>query len=341
MRGGSWSALALLPLIFLGGCEDPLPQVVIYCSHDRAHAESILRSFEREHRIRVLAVYDTEANKTVGLAERLRREKARPRCDVYWGNEPLRTIRLAREGVFEPYRSPSAAGIPRRFRSAEDLWCGFAARVRAIAFSPERTAPKELPGSLEELVDSRWRGMVAIADPRFGTTSSHLAALRSVWGADRYRDWLRQLRANDVQVVASNSATRDRVLSGEASLGLTDTDDIEVVRRRGESISANFFPEGGTFLMPNTVAVVSGAPHLERAKVLVDYLLSVEVEEQLAAGPSRQIPLRRDVRVPPGGLSLDALVLLEVSLEEAASALPEAVDEAERALIDPPDGETR
>lgn len=341
MSLGRWLSLVTILLLLVGGCQDPLPQVVIYCSHDRAHAEKILRKFEEQNQIRVLAVYDTEANKTVGLAERLRREKVRPRCDVYWGNEPLRTIRLAGEGIFQPYRSPSAEGIAGVYRSSTDYWCGFAARLRALAYSPDRLSVEDLPASLDDLLEERWRGKVAIADPRFGTTSSHLAALRAVWGPQRYRDWLRRLRGNEVQVVASNSATRDRVLSGEAIIGFTDTDDIEVARRRGESIAPRFVSDGGNFLMPNTIALVKGAPNGERGKALIDYLLSVEIEEELAAAAARQIPLREKARVATGGLSLSSLDPIVVSLEEAASHLVEALREAEEALLDSPVGEHR
>ena len=71
--------------LFVAGCQGQSDSVVtIYCAHDRAHAEQILDLFEKETGIRVEAIYDTEASKTVGLAERLRAEKERPRCDVHW-----------------------------------------------------------------------------------------------------------------------------------------------------------------------------------------------------------------------------------------------------------------
>ena len=62
--------------LFFAGCQGQSgPVVTIYCAHDRAHSEQILDLFEKETGIRVEAIYDTEASKTVGLAERLRAEK--------------------------------------------------------------------------------------------------------------------------------------------------------------------------------------------------------------------------------------------------------------------------
>ena len=47
------------------------------------------------------AVYDTEATKTVGLANRLAAEARNPQCDVFWNNEVIRTVMLKRKGALE------------------------------------------------------------------------------------------------------------------------------------------------------------------------------------------------------------------------------------------------
>src|SRR5262245_53632503 len=83
--------------------------VVLYCSTDDVIARPILEDFTRETGIHVKAEFDTEASKTVGLANRLKLERSDPRCDVFWNNEILQTVRLANAGVFAPYASPSAA----------------------------------------------------------------------------------------------------------------------------------------------------------------------------------------------------------------------------------------
>ena len=179
---------------------------------------------------------------------------------------------------------------------------------------------------LADLLEVRWKGKVAIADPRFGTTGSHFAALLASWGEERYRGFLEGLLANEVQIVAGNSVSRDRVLSGEALFGLTDTDDVEVARRAGDSIAESFLPAEGTLVLPNTVSLVAGAPHPEEAGALIAFLLSPEIEARLAASPSRQIPLRSTVEVPTSGLRLAEITPFEVPLERAAEHLPRALE---------------
>ena len=50
--------------------------------------------------------------------------------------------------------------------------------------------------------------------------------------------------------------------------------------------------------MPNMVSLVAKGPHPEEGKALIDYLLSVDVERQLAASEAVQIPLHTGVAGP-------------------------------------------
>ena len=103
MSSRLWAGLLLAATLLLGvgGCSETRREVVVYTSLDPVFSESLLERFEKRSGIDVRIVTDTEATKTTGLVERVRREKDRPRCDVFWNNEVLRTIRMAREGLFD------------------------------------------------------------------------------------------------------------------------------------------------------------------------------------------------------------------------------------------------
>ncbi|MEM7261634.1 MAG: extracellular solute-binding protein [Planctomycetota bacterium] len=323
---GSMLGFLLFGAIALTGCQPKDgPRVVVYTALDPVFSRTIFEKFESETGIRVDAVFDTEATKTTGLVERVRREKDRPRCDVFWNNEVLRTVRLANDGVLEPYVSPSASAIPDHFKARSGLWTGFAARARVVAYDPARIESAEAPQRHADLLEDRWKGKIAIADPRFGTTGSHLACLYALWGEAEYRRFLEGLAGNGAQVVGGNSVSRDRVLSGEVLLGLTDTDDVEVVRQRDASIAESYFPAEGTIVLPNTVAMVRGGPNPEFARKFIDFVLSEAIEAELAASKSRQIPVRASVAVPESGLRLADVPQLDVSFAEAAEHLPTAI----------------
>lgn len=104
--------------------------VVIYASLDRTFSEPILLEFERETGIDVQVVYDTESTKSVGLANRIRAERHRPRCDVFWNNEILNTLLLERSGLLRATHPANAAAYPANVRDADGMWYGFAARAQ-------------------------------------------------------------------------------------------------------------------------------------------------------------------------------------------------------------------
>ena len=114
----------------LFGCwSPPGQQVVVYSALDREFSEPVLDDFSKATGIHVLAKYDDESTKTVGLTNILIQEASRPRCDVFWNNEILNTLRLEQKGLIEAYRSPAAATYPEMYRSPDGTWHGFAARA--------------------------------------------------------------------------------------------------------------------------------------------------------------------------------------------------------------------
>jgi iron(III) transport system substrate-binding protein len=122
-------------------CRSPQPAanaeraVTIYVSTDRVFSEPVLQEYQRQSGVKVNAVYDTEETQSTGLANRLLAEKARPQADVFWSNEPVRTLVLKSRDALAAYRSPSAEGIPAALVDPDGFWTGFSARIRVIAYN--------------------------------------------------------------------------------------------------------------------------------------------------------------------------------------------------------------
>jgi iron(III) transport system substrate-binding protein len=265
-------------------------------------------------------VFDTEETKSTGLANRLLAEKNRPQADVFWSNEPVRTIVLKSRGVLAPYHSPSADGIPAALVDPDRFWTGFSARIRVIAYNTKLVKAEQAPQSVFDLAAPQWAGQVALADPRFGSTSFHVAALYALAGDEKMDDFFRRLKANGARVVDSNSTVRDLVARGDVKVGLTDTDDVNVAIEQGQPV-AMVLPdrEGlGVPVMPNMVSLIASAPHVEEGKKLIDYLLSSGVESQLAQSEAVQIPLHTNVPGPKNIPSIDSFRPMTLDYERAA-----------------------
>jgi iron(III) transport system substrate-binding protein len=302
--------------------------VTVYVSTDRVFSEPVLREYERRSGVKVNPVYDTEETKSTGLANRLLAEKARPQADVFWSNEPVRTLVLKSRDVLAPYKSPSAEGIPGALVDPNGYWTGFSARMRVIAYNTNLLKPEEAPRSVFDLADPKWRGQAAIADPRFGSTSFHVAALYAIAGDQKMDDFFRRLKANGVRVVDGNSVVRDLVAGGEVKVGLTDTDDVNVALEEGQPI-AMVLPdkEGlGVPVMPNMVSLIANAPHADEGRRLIDYLLSADVERQLAQSEAVQIPLHTGVPGPKNIPAIDTFKPMTLDYAKAAARVEEVTN---------------
>jgi iron(III) transport system substrate-binding protein len=313
-------------LIVLGvvwhGSNGRSDEVVVYVSHDQVFSEPILKDFERDTGIHVRAMFDTEETKSAGLMNRLLAEKDRPQADVYWANEPIRADVLRQRGVAAPYRSASAEGIPAQFRDPNDYWTGFSARARMLILD-RRLEHK--PASIRAYTDRQFRGRAVIANPLFGTTTAHIAALFTVWGDAQAKAFLQAIRANGVRVASSNGDSADQVAKGAAQFALVDNDDVFSRQKEGQPIEGAYpdqEPAGlGCFIVPNALVLIKGAPHAEAGRKLIDYLLAPDTERKLAFSDAAQIPLHSGVETPPHVPHLDKLRVMTVDYGAVAAKL--------------------
>jgi iron(III) transport system substrate-binding protein len=308
------AALCGVMLSAIAGCDRREESIVVYTSIDQPIARQVIDSFERQSGLRVTLVTDTEATKSVGLAERLRAERDRPRAQVWWGNEPFHTINLAAEGLLVPYASPAASDLPAQFTDAEHRWAGNGLRARVIAV---HGSGQMKFSRLEDLLDPRLRGRLAMARPTAGTTGGHVAALFVLWGDEKAAQFFRDLRANGMKLLGGNGPVAEATGRGTVLAGLTDNDDIHAARRAGGTLEMILPNQDdiGTLMVPTTVALVAGSEDDPAAKQLVDFLLSREVEQMLldAQFISHSIRAQGDYRA------------MQVDYEQVARALPRAV----------------
>jgi iron(III) transport system substrate-binding protein len=289
---GCW--LPLLLAVQLGCGRAERREVVVYTALDREFSEPIFADFTKSTGIQVRAKYDTEANKTVGLAHLILNERARPRCDLFWNNEILNTLRLDRAQLLRSYASRWQDAYPADYRSPQQRWYGFAARARILLVNRQLVPEDRWPRSIRDLTAPEWRQQAGMAKPLFGTTATHAACLFAAWGTEPAREFFRQVKQN-AQIFPGNRQVAQAVGAGRIAFGLTDTDDAVIEVEQGSPVAV-IYPdqqpdEPGTLFIPNTLALIAGGPHSELAETLLDYLLSPEVEQRLAEGASAQIPL--------------------------------------------------
>lgn len=325
----SFSALQLVSvavwLAFCSGCVSRSESdVVVYSALDEDFAAPILAAFERstENEVGVIGKYDIESTKTVGLANQLIAEADTPRCDLFWNNEIMHTVRLQKLGILEPHDWRVPSTWPQDMVASDGTWCGFAARARVLLVNTDLLPSiDERPTRVNELADPKWEQNCAMARPLFGTTATHFAVLRDIIGKEKTLELLQSIHDNAV-VLSGNKQVAQAVSSGKVAWGLTDTDDAIIEKDLGypvEIIYPDQQPEQpGTLRIPNTLAILKNAPHPVAAGKLADFLMTPEIEDRLAMGRSSQLPISKESKFPPAVLPSEPVRWMRVDFEAAA-----------------------
>ncbi|WP_165223969.1 extracellular solute-binding protein [Aquisphaera insulae] len=324
MSWRSRTAMVLVAWIGASGFGRAADRVVVYAALDREFSEPLLNAYAGKSGVTVLPKFDVESTKTVGLTNQIITESVRPRCDVFWNNEILNTLRLRDRGLLAPFEPSHAADIPDAFKAKDGTWYGFAARARILLVNTKLVAEAERPRGILDLAAPKWKGKVGIAKPLFGTTATHAACLAAKWGQEKAEGYFLDLKANGVQVLSGNKQVATAVGSGALAFGMTDTDDAIGELEAGSPV-AIVYPDRephalGTLFIPNVVAILRNAPHPEAARALADHLLSPEIEEALAAGPSAQIPILKATRATARVETPKSVHAMEVDFEAAVKA---------------------
>lgn len=299
--------------------------VVVYTSVDDVFARPVCEQFQKQTGIEVKLVPDTEETKSTGLLNRLIAESSRPQADVFWSGDPVRAAVLKARGISAPFKPTSPADTTGRFSDSAGHWASLSARARVILYNKNLVPAGNEPKSIRAFLAAKWKGKACLANPLFGTTSMHAAALFETMGEIKAKDFFEGMRTNGVKMLSSNGEVKRRVAAGDFAFGLADTDDASVAVNEGKPVGL-IFPDqdgAGTLLVPNAAVLIANAPHGDNGRKFIDYLLSSESEQALARSEAAQMPLRPGVPVPPRVKRVEDISTMAVDYAKLGARLEE------------------
>lgn len=297
----SLAALLLSTLILSACSRAPSKEVVLYASIDETYARRAAKQFEEKTGIQVKLVSDSEIAKSSGLLARLLAERERPVADVFWSGDIARAFALERAGLLAPIALQDESALPANAFLAEKRIIGTSARARVIITHPAKaSALANQPRSVEDLASPEFAPHACLANPLFGTTGVHAAALFRVWGEERAQAFFNNFARNGGTMLASNGEVKRRVGAGQFAYGLTDSDDLHVALLDGKPVSAIIpvTPENGGLLLPAAAVLIKNAPHESHAQQLAAYLSGPETETLMANGEAAHFPMRPALAKP-------------------------------------------
>lgn len=314
---------ALLGATLLSSCRGskgeaaPFPEdLVVYSSHNDEIIRVVVAEFRDRSGLRVRAV----EGGTGEMIDRLRAESAGPaRCDVLWGGgaESL----AANVDLFEPYFSPEAAAILPANKAADGSWTGFTLLPMAIGYNSLLVSGDGVPRSWAELLEPRFRGVIAFADP--SVSASSYTILRTLGSALEKEGMPRAaaeaafVRNLDGKLMPESATVFPAVASGEFLVGLYHDEGATELMLSGSDLKI-VYPSDGTSAVPDGVALVRGAPHREAAKRFIDFALSLDVAKVMGARFHRR-SARIDCPTPPGQAPLSGIKLVDYDIKVAAA----------------------
>lgn len=286
-------------------------QITLYSGRGEPLVAPIIATFTEQTGIEVNVRYGGTAE----LAILLQEEGDRSPADLFWAQDvaALGTIKP----MFAELPQATLDRVEAIHRDAGGRWIGTSGRARLVIYSPERVEADELPVTMAELTDERFRGRMALA-PTNGSFIAHVTALREAAGDDFALEWLKCLAAIDPVIVRNNTAGHQAIADGEADIMLTNN----YYLGRFLASDADFpvaqatFEAGdlGNLMMVAGIGVLESSENKEAATAFIDFLLG-EVAQQYFTGNVYEFPVSGIGIVPVSGMG--------VSYSEANAAAPD------------------
>ncbi len=233
--------------------------------------------------------------------------------DVRWDSEPYGAIAAARRGELMPMPA-TASDVPPLWRDPGGTWVAVGGRAVVLLVATDLLGDHPAPSSYGALTQPWLKGKVALPAPTGGASLAHFAALYQAWGEARMQAWMKQLQANGVQVLDSDDAVRQAVVTGKATVGLLASDEAAKAAASAARVSVEYPNQRsiGTYVWPTALSRPKDARNAEPAAQLAERLASREIEQLLVARVPGYLPLRAGIPVPPGVTSAANLVVVSV-----------------------------
>jgi iron(III) transport system substrate-binding protein len=293
---GRW-AWAFVLLIAAGCSHDHRTVVLVYSPHGKELLEDYANRFMRVHPDIDLQWDDMGSTEVL---DRVRAERDNPQADVWFGAPAELFERATREGLLEAYTPTWADDVPPEAHDSAGFWFGTYLTPEVIGYNNQAVTAAEAPKDWDDVLDPRWKGKLVIRDPVAS------GGMRAIFGAILERsiaatgstaagwNWLRRLDVNTKEYTLNPTILYQKLARREGVITLFDMPDLAMLQQRDHIPVSYVFPESGTPLLVDAIAIVKGAHHPDAARAFYEFVTS-EPMLVIAARDHLRIPARIDI----------------------------------------------
>jgi iron(III) transport system substrate-binding protein len=269
-------------------------KLTVYSGRAEPLVGDLFEQFEKAAKIDVEVRYGDSAELAATIAE----EGDNSPADLFFSQDAGALGAVAERGLLTKLPPELANRVDARFRDDEGRWVGVSARARVLAYGTERLKPGELPRSVFELTDERWKAKLGFP-PSNASFQAFVSAMRIDVGDERTREWLEAIDANEPKLYENNLQTIEAIADGEIDAGLVNHYYLyEIRREQGEvPVENHFFRMGdpGSLVNAAGVGVLRPGDTPGAARRFVEYVLSREGQRYFAE-KTAEYPLAAGVK---------------------------------------------
>jgi iron(III) transport system substrate-binding protein len=307
-----------------GGDDAASGPITVYSGREEELVAPLFEKFTEATGIDVEVRYGDSAELAATIAE----EGDNSPADVFFAQDPGSLGAVDEQ--LEVLPEETLDRVAERFRDADGRWVGTSGRTRVLVYNTDRLEESELPTSVLELTDPKWKGRVGIA-PTNASFQAFVTAMRLSLGDERTREWLEGLEENGAKTYEKNLPIVEAVAAGEVDVGLVNHYYLALVKdEQPDAPVANHLFEAGD---PGTLVSVAGAGVLastdqrDDAEAFVEFLLSDDAQRfYVDEAEENEYPLVAGVQPPAGLVPLEEIEGPDVELTAFGAELESTVE---------------
>ena len=298
------AVLALSILAAVSGCgsaSSGQTTLTLYNGQHEQTANALIAAFEAKTGIHVNVRSDDEDV----LANQIVQEGAHSPADLFYTENSPALAFLSSKGLLSPVDAATLADVPAQYNSPQGNWVGVTARVSVLVYNTNMLQATQLPTSVMQLADPRWKGLLGIA-PSETDFQPIVTSIDASHGTAATLQWLNAMKANaGGHTYPDNETLVDQVNKGDVAIALINNyywyrERAQVGAGDMHSAIAFFAPQDPGYVIDvSGAAVLKSSPHQAAAQEFLAFIVSPQGQQIIAGSDSYEYPL--DPSVTPGG----------------------------------------
>jgi iron(III) transport system substrate-binding protein len=326
-----WTGVAAALVALAAGCGGDdgggaSGTLTVYSGREQELVEPLFERFEEETGIDVEVRYGDSAELAATIAE----EGGNSPADVFFAQDPGSLGAVEAQELFAELPDSILSRVDERFRDPDGHWIGTSGRVRVVVYNTDEVTQEELPTSVFDVTDPRWKGKIGIA-PTNASFQAFVSAMILSLGEERTREWLEQLRANDPKLYERNTPIVEAAAAGEIEIGLVNHYYLYLVKEeQPDAPVANHFLSGddpGALVSVAGAGIVEGSDQEDEARRFVEFLLSDDGQRfYVEEAEEAEYPLVDGIEPKEGLPPLDELEGPRLELDDLGPQLEQTLE---------------